>query len=198
MATGNGLGKSHRNLTGISLFELQEMFPDESAAREWFKGIFWPDGNRYCPNCNSENTHECSHAKMPNRCRDCRKYFSLKTGTIIAGSPLSLLKWVHAIYLDATSLKGVSSMKLHRDLDTTQKTAWHMQQRIREVFAHERAEMFNGPVEVCEAFVGNKERNMSNARRKELEDIGRMAKVAAGLAWRQMPCNQLIADNGLD
>ena len=72
---------------------------------------------------------------MPYRCRDCRKYFSIKTGTLMAGSPLPLLKWMYAIYLDTTSLKGVASMKLHRELGITQKSAWYMQQRIREAFA---------------------------------------------------------------
>ena len=151
------------------------MFPDENAAREWFESILWPDGVRYCPRCESNNTHECSHAKMPYRCRDCRKYFSIKTGTVMAGSPLPLLKWVYAIYLDTTSLKGVSSMKLHRDLGITQKTAWHMQQRIREAFANEGVTMFEGPVEVDETYVGGKRRNMSNSRRQELEGTGRGA-----------------------
>ena len=31
-------------------------------------------------------------------------------------------------------MKGVSSMKLHRDLDLTQKTTWHMLHRIRAAF----------------------------------------------------------------
>ena len=75
------------------------------------------------------------------------------------GSPLPLRKWVYAIYLDVTSLKGVSSMKLHRDLGITQKAAWHMQQRIRTAFAAECIQAFAGPVEVDETYVGGKERN---------------------------------------
>ena len=43
---------------------------------------------------------------MPYRCRDCGKYFSVKTATVMADSPLPLLKWVYAIYLDTTSLKS--------------------------------------------------------------------------------------------
>ncbi len=74
---------------------------------------------------------------MPYRCGACRKHYSVKTDTLMAGSPLPLLKWVYAIYLDVTSLKGVASMKLHRQLGITQKTAWFMQQRIREAFAHQ-------------------------------------------------------------
>ena len=163
-------GKSHRN--GITLFELQEMFPNEASARKWFEDILWPDGTRHCPRCGSTNTHICSHDKMPYRCRDCRKYFSIKTGTLMAGSPLPLRKWVYAIYLDTTSLKGVSSMKLHRDLGITQKTAWHMQQRIREAFANHDPKAFAGPVEVDETYVGGKRKNKSNSERKELTGRG--------------------------
>lgn len=94
-------------------------------------------GTRHCPRCGSTDTDECSHAKMPYRCRDCRKYFSIKTSTVMVGSPLPLLMWVYAIHLDAT-LKGVSSMKLHRDLGITQKMAWLMLQRIREACAKAR------------------------------------------------------------
>lgn len=150
-------GKSDRK--GITILELTRMFPDEQAARDWFENILWPDGERTCPRCESTNTHECKHAKMPYRCRDCRKYFSVKTGTVMAGSPIPLLKWLYAIYLDTTSLKGVASMKLHRDLGVTQKTAWFMQQRIREAFAHGASGQFAGPVEVDETYVGGLEKN---------------------------------------
>ena len=165
-------GKSHRE--GITLIELARMFPDEESSKQWFEKILWPDGTQYCPQCASIDTYECKHVKMPYRCRDCGKYFSVKTGTVMAGSPVPLLKWLYAIYLDTTSLKGVSSMKLHRDLGVTQKTAWFMQQRIREAFAALGPNVrFDGPVEVDESYFGGKRRNMSNAKRKSLEGTGR-------------------------
>ena len=167
-------GKSHRK--GITLLELARMFPGEESAKQWFENILWPNGSRYCPECASVNTYECKHAKMPYRCRDCGKYFSVKTGSVMAGSPIPLLKWLYAIYLDTTSLKGVSSMKLHRDLGVTQKTAWFMQQRIREAFAALGPNVrFGGPVEVDETYMGGKRANMSNAKRKELAGTGRGA-----------------------
>ena len=170
-------GKAHRE--GISIMELCEMFPDEESARKWFESHVWPEG-RCCPRCGSVRTHEAKHAKSPYRCTDCRSYFSVKTGTALEASKVSLRKWVFAIYLETTSLKGVSSMKLHRDIKVTQKTAWFMLHRLREVWANDRADKFSGPVEVDETYMGGKRRNMSNSKRKELTGTGRgsVGKVA--------------------
>ena len=169
-------GKDHRE--GISILKLFEMFPDEDSAKRWFEEICWPNGSRHCPNCGSVNTYECSHAKMPYKCREreCGKYFSVKTGTVMAQSKVPLRKWVFAIYLDTTSLKGISSMKLHRDIEVTQKTAWFMLQRIREAWAERGGSGpgagFSGPVEVDETYVGGQRRNMSHAKRRALREAG--------------------------
>ena len=73
---------------------------------------------------------------MPYYCGACRKYFSVRTGTPIEASNLGLQKWAIAFYLLSTNLKGASSMKLHRDIEVTQKTAWHLAHkgRLDEVF----------------------------------------------------------------
>jgi len=117
---------------------------------------------------------------MPYWCTDCRSYFSVKTGTPLAHSNISLRKWAIAIYLCLTSLKSVSSMKLHRDLNVSQKTAWFMLHRIREAWMPPDDDKFNGPIEVDETYMGGKRRNMSNAHRKGLADAGRgpVGKVA--------------------
>ena len=152
----NAPGRHYRD--GITLMQLADMFHDEVAAREWFEARVWPNG-RYCPRCGSTRTHEASHAKSPYRCTDCRSYFSVKTGTLAEASKVSLRKWAFAIYLEATSLKGISSMKLHRDIGVTQKTAWFMLHRIREAWAKDGEGLFSGPVEVDETYMGGKERN---------------------------------------
>ena len=170
-------GKAHRQ--GITLLELAQMFPDEAAARKWFECILWPDGERFCPRCGTNNNHKCKHAKMPYRCRDCKKYFSVKTGTVMAGSPIPLLKWLYAIYLDLTSLKGISSMKLHREIGVRQATAWFMLQRIREAFAETGpAVRFDGPAEADETYFGGKRKNMHASKRKNLTGRGTAGKTA--------------------
>ena len=76
----------------------------------------------------------------------------------MAKSNISYQDWAIAIYLNATSLKGVSSMKLHRELGITQKNAWHMSHRIKEGFGN-AAQPFDGPVEIDETYIGGKEKN---------------------------------------
>ena len=149
-------GKSDRE--GITMVQLCDMFPDEESAREWLESRVWPDG-RHCPKCGSVRTHEASHAKMPYRCSDCRGYFSVKTGTVLENSKIPLRKWVFAIYLHLTSLKGVSSMKLHRDIGVSQAAAWFMLQRIRKAWENDDDWPFSGPLEVDETYFGGKEKN---------------------------------------
>ena len=113
----------------------------------------------------------------PNRCRDCRSYFSLKTGTLMEDSKLPLRVWGWAIYREMTSLKGVSSMKLHRDLGISQPAAWFLLHRIRGAFADVRM-TFAGPVEVDEAYFGGLRRNMPKAKRERLTGRGPKGKTA--------------------
>ena len=163
-------GRSDRN--GITIKQLMARFHNEEAARAWFEGRIWPEG-RHCPHCKSENTVENKGAEnRPYHCRDCKQHFSVRIGTIMERSKISLQDWAVAIYLHLTSLKGVSSMKLHRDLGITQKSAWFMLQRIRKAFDDDDNWPFGGPVEVDETHVGGKRRNMSNAKRKEATGRG--------------------------
>ena len=163
-------GKAHRE--GMSVVELFRMFPDDEAARAWLEEQRW-GGEPWCPHCGSFHVKRNNHRSMPWRCaeKECRKRFSVRVATPMQGSPLGYQTWVVAIYLLTTSLKAQSSMKLHRDLKVTQKTAWFLVHRIRKTFA-ERGEAFAGPVEVDETYVGGKRKNMSNTKRRQLAEEG--------------------------
>ena len=180
MTKHKGPGKADRE--GISLTKLMRMFPDDATAQAWFEKQIWPTG-AYCPHCGSVSIqHPTKHRSMTHRCRDCRKDFSLKTGTLMQGSKLGYQTWAVAIYLAMTGLKGVSSMKLHRDLEITQKSAWHLAHRIRKAIEGGEAAMFSGPAEADETYIGGKRANMSNAKRKELAGTGRGAVGKAAVA----------------
>ncbi len=179
MAKG-GPGKSERE--GLSLVKLMQMFPDDDAAREWFEARLWPSGP-HCPRCGSLNVQAgIKHKSMTHRCRDCdgRPMFSLKTGNIMEGSKLGYQTWAIAIYLVTTSLKGVSSMKLHRDLEITQKSAWHLAHRLRKAFESGEP-LFSGPVEADETYLGGKRKNMPKAKRAAMTGRGAVGKtIVAG------------------
>ena len=156
----SGPGKSFRE--GITLVEIFRMFPDDDAAARWFAEARWPDG-AWCPHCGSVSVQAgAKHKSQPYRCREkeCRKRFSVKTGTATHDSKLGIQVWAIATYLMTTGLKGTSSMKLHRDLGVTQKTAWHLAHRLRETWQdEEEGDDFTGPVEVDETYMGGKEKN---------------------------------------
>ena len=175
-------GKAHRE--GITLIELLEMFPTEEAATEWVEKGLWRDG-RCCGHCGCTKTQPVKSGKpMPYWCRDCRSYFSVRTGTPMARSNIKLQKWVIALYLCVTSLKSVSSMKLHRDIGVSQPAAWFMLHRIREAWAVESGGVFGGPVEADETFIGGREKNKPRVQRLNLKG-GTTGKVAvAGIKDR--------------
>ena len=176
MATHKAPGKAHR--IGISQIELADIFPTEQAAVDWFEAIYWPT-DRACGHCGSVANKEVPNRKpMPYWCRDCKSYFSVRTGTALESSRLPLRKWAFAVYIYATNLKSVSSMKLHRDVKVTQKTAWFMLHRLREAFPESSIAAFTGPVEVDESYFGGKRRNMRASKRKALTGRGASGKTA--------------------
>ena len=184
-------GKSYRK--GLTLVQLMDMFPTEEAATKWFEETLW-SGGRCCGKCGSVRTREASHRKMPYWCTDCRSYFSVRTGTPMAHSKVPLRKWAIAIYLCLTSLKSIASMKLSRDIGVRQSTAWFMLHRVRQAWAGDHENNYQGPVEVDETNVGGRRRNMSNAKRKALHNTGRgPVGMTTVVGMKDRSTNQIVA-----
>ena len=152
-----GPGKASR--IGISTPELFQMFPNDKAAEKWFEEQRWPDGQRFCPDCGSTRYSSLHSHRMPYRCRECRNYFSVRKGTVMQSSKLGYQTWAFGLYLMTTNLKGVSSMKIHREMKIRQSSAWHLMQRIREGFLQGSGIPMPGAVEVDETYFGGKEGN---------------------------------------
>ena len=122
---------------------------------------------------------------QPYHCKDCRKYFSVKSCSLMHNSQLGCQTWLLSLYLLCTNLKGVSSMRLHRELDITQKAAWHLAHRIRKAM-EQGGFSFDGPVEADETYIGGKRKNMHWEQRAKLEGRGAAGKIAvAGIKGSQ-------------
>lgn len=186
-------GKSHRK--GLTLLQVADMFRDEDAAKTWLAEARWPDGKARCPHCGTTNVQSnIKHKTMMYRCRQCigKPMFSLRTGTVMEGSNLKYRAWAVAIYLFTTNIKGISSMKLHRELGISQKAAWFMLHRLRTAFDAETGP-FAGPVEVDETYIGGKRKNMPKRIREELTGRGPVGKTAV-VGAKDRATNQVAAE----
>jgi transposase-like protein len=132
----------------------------------------WPDEVVKCPTCGRDDV-----AYIPARrvwqckTRHKRCQFSVKVGTIMEDSPISLDKWLVAMWMIANCRNGVSSHEVKRTLGVTQKSTWFMLHRIRwamkdNIYGHvgKLGGPESAPVEVDESFVGGKIKNMHRNR----------------------------------
>ena len=104
---------------------------------------------------------------MTYKCADCSKGFSVRKGTIFEGSRLTLRKWFVAAWLVATHREGIPSTQLAREIGVTQKTAWFMLGRLREVWGqlNDTGGPVDGLVEADETYLGGKERNHRESKK---------------------------------
>lgn len=110
-------------------------FHDEAAAFNFVEARVWPNGPS-CPRCGAMERIGKLKGKSTRhgvyKCYECRKPFTVRIGTIFEDSHVALHLWLQAIFLVASSKKGISANQLHRTLGVTLKTAWFMGHRIRE------------------------------------------------------------------
>jgi transposase-like protein len=159
-----------------TLIEAIQYFSDEQVCIDTVSEMRWPNGPT-CPECAADRPYYFKTQKRW-KCRECRIQFSVKRDTVFEDSPISLKKWLPALWLLVSCKNGISSYELSRSLGVTQKTAWFMLQRLRLVLKHlntgtKLGRANGGEVEVDESFVGGKLKNMHKNRAKGL----RMAAV---------------------
>lgn len=168
----------------ISSYQFHRMFPDEASARIHLEEARW-GGQVVCPHCESDHITTRRGQRLGYyRCRGCDQEFTVRTGTIFERSHVRLHEWLYAIYLTVTARKGLSSLQLSKVLGRTQKTAWFIQQRLREACAAGELDgLLTGIVEVDEAYVGGREGNR-HERKKRRAGRGPAGKQAV-LGLRQ-------------
>jgi transposase-like protein len=157
------MGESATQFEPRTLVEAIRFFSDPAVCVHYLAERRWPDGP-VCPKCGGKQ-HSYLSTRFLWKCRECKKQFSVKAGTIFEDSPLGLDKWLPAVWLLTSSRTGVSSMELHRSIGVTQKTAWFMMHRIRYAMQTGSFNKACGQVEVDETFIGQKARNMHKAVR---------------------------------
>jgi transposase-like protein len=150
-----------------TLLEAIEYFSDEQTCIDAVAAMRWPEGVR-CGYCDTDKPYYLASQKRW-KCRKCRKQFSVKVNSIFEDSPISLRKWLPALWLIVNCKNGVSSYEIARDLGVTQKSAWFMLQRLRLAlrardFAYKMGSG-DGGVEIDETFIGGKPGNMHRERR---------------------------------
>ncbi len=138
-------------------------FHNEAAAYRFVEARVWPEGP-VCPHCGGVERIGKLEGKSTRvgvyKCYQCRKPFTVKVGTIFESSHIKLHIWLQAMFLMASSKKGVSSNQLHRTLGVTLKTAWFMAHRLRLAMQKVGMEPMGGAgevVEVDETYIGRLE-----------------------------------------
>jgi len=182
------------NATPKTLQEAIVYFADPQRAFDYAVKLRWPDGKVTCPRCGSEK-HSFIKTRRIWFCYPCKKQFTVKVKTIFEDSPLGLDKWMTAVWMLTNCKNGISSYELASDLGITQKSAWFMLQRLRDVLKGRKfgkGKIGGGPgseVEADETFVGGKMKNMHKDRRILINQLGEKFKgkaVVQGLLDREL------------
>ena len=148
-------------------------FADADRCIEYLADKRWPDGVVVCPTCGRKDVVYVAKRRVWQcKSRHPKCQFSVKVGTIFEDSPISLDKWLTAMWMVANCKNGISSWEIHRSIGVTQKTAWFMHHRIGLALAVDTPHKLGGtggPVEVDETWIGGKPKNMHASKRLKMQ-----------------------------
>lgn len=166
----------------LSIPALMAKVPTEADAYELLEGLRWANGV-VCPHCGSiaqhyflkpanGSTRKTRTGSMSQRrvwkCKDCRKQFSVLTGTIFHGSKIPVRTWLLVVFEMCASKNGVAAREIERKYDLTPKSAWFMLHRIREAMKREPlAGLLRGTIISDETWYGGKPANRHGHRKGE-------------------------------
>jgi transposase-like protein len=148
-----------------TMLQAVRQFANPQVAHDFFVQLRWPNGVA-CPRqgCGSADVLYLEKYRRWN-CKECKRQFTAKVGTIFEDSPIGLEKWLPAFWLIASNRNGISSHELARGLGVTQKTAWFMLHRIRLAMTDDAFDFLKGTVEADETYIGGKWENKPKRKR---------------------------------
>src|SRR5215470_20345957 len=136
----------------LNILEFQRRFATNDACRDHLFKIRWPNGLT-CKKCGGKDFYKITTRNIY-ECR-CGYQVSLTAGTIMHGSHTPLTKWFWAIYLTAHDKRGVSALRLKKELQIAYQTAWLMLHKIRHAMnGRDSGYLPAGIVETDETYVG--------------------------------------------
>ncbi len=164
-----------------TLADAIRFFEDPDRAMAFVVQLRWPSGV-HCPHCNGASPSYLTTRRIW-KCRECRRQFSVKVGTIFEDSPLGLDKWLPALWLIANAKNGVSSYEIARSLGVTQKTGWFMLSRIRLAMQTKSFAKMSGTVEADESYIGGKRGNMHKSKKARVAATSRTNHMATVMGF---------------
>lgn len=149
-----------------NLTQFLDHFKDEATCKAYLEAQRW-GGTPACPFCGVIDPYRTNRGF---KCRDkqCHKKFTVTVGTIYENSKIGLRTWFAAIYLCTSSKKGISSLQASRQLGITQKSAWFLLHRVREMLREKAPAMLRTEVQVDETYIGGKESNKHASKKKNV------------------------------